>query len=182
MNRGCTVRICLIFLSDYCTIGYYNVHLSRWSSDISTAKRDEWNRVKLLKRRKDIGLYKTVGIQTSVTEADPHRLVQLLFENLIASLNRAKGAIDNREVMLKAKEIDRSIQMVGALRFSLDFERGGELSERLAGLYDYMMQRLVVANINSSSEIVDECLALVKTIKGGWDQIPELLKQQIAER
>ncbi len=129
-------------------------------------------------RNKSADQYRSVGIQTTVTEADPHRLVQLLFENVIASMNRVKGAMNNAEVSLKAKEIDRTMQMVGTLRSSLDFERGGELSDRLAALYDHIMQQLVVANIQNSTEIVDQCLLLVKTIKDGWDQIPGLLKEQ----
>ncbi|MBT3197547.1 MAG: flagellar protein FliS, partial [Gammaproteobacteria bacterium] len=58
-------------------------------------------------RRGNRGLsqYQNVGIHTSVTEADPHRLVQLLFENVISNIYKAKGAMQNGEIALKGEAI-----------------------------------------------------------------------------
>ncbi|MBT5784694.1 MAG: flagellar protein FliS, partial [Candidatus Marinimicrobia bacterium] len=49
----------------------------------------------LKKGKRGLFQYQDVGLQTSITEANPHRLVQLLFENAIANIQKAKGAMQN---------------------------------------------------------------------------------------
>jgi flagellar protein FliS len=50
-------------------------------------------------------------------------------------------------------------------------EKGGEISENLNSLYDYMQLQLVQANIERDHKKVDEVISLIKTVKDGWDQI-----------
>ena len=42
---------------------------------------------------RSVNTYKTVGLETSVTGANPHQLVSLLFDALQQSLGSAKAAI-----------------------------------------------------------------------------------------
>ena len=56
---------------------------------------------------------------------------------------------------------------------AIDMEKGGEISENLNALYDYMQFQLVQANIERDHKKVDEVIDLIKTIKDGWDQISD---------
>jgi len=57
------------------------------------------------------------------------------------------------------------------LREALDFESETDLPHQLDNLYDYLQRRLIIARINSDVDAVEECIALVETLKSGWDTI-----------
>ena len=55
----------------------------------------------------------------------------------------------------------------------MNHERGGDLSERLARLYDYMQRKLLEANIRQNDAPMAEVLGLLSTIAEAWDGIRE---------
>lgn len=115
--------------------------------------------------------YKVVGNQTGVVDANPHRLIQMLFEGALDRLHMAKGFIEHNNIEARSVYINKAIAIIGGLQSSLNNEAGGEIAENLDRLYDYLMRRLYDANRLNSSEIVDEVVVLVKEIKAGWDGI-----------
>lgn len=120
--------------------------------------------------------YKQVGVHSAVMDATPHRLVQMLMEGVLEKVALAKGNIARKEVAKKGENISKAITIVGGLQASLNKEVGGELSENLNNLYDYMTRRLIMANIRSDQRILDEVADLMLEVKAGWDVIPDILK------
>jgi flagellar protein FliS len=120
--------------------------------------------------------YKQVGVHSAVMDATPHRLVQMLMEGVLEKVALAKGNIARKEVAKKGENISKAITIVGGLQASLNKEVGGELSENLNNLYDYMTRRLIIANIRSDERILDEVANLMLEVKAGWDVIPDILK------
>ena len=116
--------------------------------------------------------YQSVGTQTSIVDADPHRLVQLLFEGATARISSAKGHIGRKEYDKKSNQINCAINIIGGLEESLNFEPG-DLAYNLEKLYDYMIRRLFEANVRNSVEMLDEVNALLLQIKSAWDEIRE---------
>lgn len=120
--------------------------------------------------------YQSIGTQTSVVDADPHRLIQLLFEGVNARIVSAKGHIERKEYDKKSNKINSAISIIGGLQESLNFD-AGELAKNLERLYDYMIRRLFEANIKNSIEMLDEVQNLLYQIKSAWDEIRgEVLK------
>lgn len=117
--------------------------------------------------------YKVVGNQTGVVDANPHRLIQMLFEGALDRLNMAKGFIEHDNIEARSIYINKAISIIGGLQSSLNNEAGGEIADNLDSLYDYLMRRLYDANRQNSIEMVEEVLVLLKEIKSGWDSISE---------
>lgn len=117
--------------------------------------------------------YKVVGNQTGVVDANPHRLIQMLFEGALDRLNMAKGFIEHDNIEARSIYINKAISIIGGLQSSLNNEAGGEIADNLDSLYDYLMRRLYDANRQNSIEMVEEVLVLLKEIKSGWDAISE---------
>ena len=117
--------------------------------------------------------YKQVGIQASVENADPHTLIQMLFDGVIERLNMAKMHMKQGNIALKGENISRAITIVDGLRTSLDMEKGGEIAENLEALYDYMQRQLLAANLGNEVAKVDEVLSLIGEIRAGWMAIPQ---------
>jgi flagellar protein FliS len=122
--------------------------------------------------------YRAVRSHGLVADASPTRLVQVMFEHVISHLATARGCMSriqgNRplnDVVAKGKAISKSLALLGQLNGTLDMERGGQVAQNLRALYEYMMNRLLLANGTDDISIVAEVSRLVEEIKSGWDQI-----------
>jgi flagellar protein FliS len=121
--------------------------------------------------------YKTVGLQTSVQNASPHQLIVLLFEGAMQAVIIARAGIDNHDVSQKGSAITKAIDIIlNGLRASLSMEEGGQLSENLYALYDYMARRLLKANMNNDKAALNEVLSLLSEIHGAWVAIGDEIK------
>jgi flagellar secretion chaperone FliS len=117
--------------------------------------------------------YQQVSVHSSIMDASPHRLIQMLMEGALEKIALAKGSMVNNEIVSKGENISKGIAIIGGLKSSLNKDVGGELAENLSNLYDYMANRLVVANLRNDESILDEVASLMVEIKMGWDGIPD---------
>ncbi|MDX1801192.1 MAG: flagellar export chaperone FliS [Marinobacter sp.] len=124
--------------------------------------------------------YQRVNTQTSITDADPHKLIQLLYNGALERINMAKARMQAKDFEGKGQLINKAIEIIGGLRGFLDFEQGGELAQRLEALYDYMERTLFEANVQSNVAKLDEVAGLLRQVKDGWDSIREEVTQQQA--
>lgn len=131
-----------------------------------------------LSATKNIDTYTQVNKYSGVTDASPHRLVQMLLEGAMEKLASVKYFLKRGELAKKGETIGQIISIIGGLRSSLNLEAGGELAENLDRLYDYMERRLLQANLNNDEYILNEISSLLKEIKAGWDAIPEEIKNK----
>ncbi|KXS52654.1 MAG: flagellar protein FliS [Marinobacter sp. T13-3] len=115
--------------------------------------------------------YQRVNTQTSITDADPHKLIQLLYNGAIERINMAKARIQVKDYAGKGQLVNKAIEIIGGLRSFLDFEKGGELAARLEALYDYMERSLLEASARNDMAKLDEVQDLLRTVKDGWDGI-----------
>lgn len=117
--------------------------------------------------------YQKVNNQSKAAFASPHRLIQMLMEGALEKIKKAKGYMRQKEIQKKGEYIGWSISIIEGLRVSLDFEKGGEISQNLNALYDYMERRLSMANAENSEAMLEEVYNLLSEIKEGWDAIPQ---------
>ncbi len=115
--------------------------------------------------------YQQVGVKAQVTEADPHRLIQMLMQGGLDRMSQARGAMERGDFAEKGVLLGKAIAIIGGLRDVLDKKAGGELAENLDSLYEYMSMRLFEANRNNDPQLLDEVSALLGEIKEGWDGI-----------
>ncbi|MFL1464644.1 flagellar export chaperone FliS [Marinobacter sp. DUT-3] len=125
--------------------------------------------------------YQQINTQTSITDADPHKLIQLLYNGALERINMAKARMQAGDYQAKGALIVKVIDIVAGLRSFLDKEQGGDLAERLDALYDYMERVLWEANVHNDQARLDEVAGLLRSIKDGWDGIrEEVVNQQQA--
>ena len=115
--------------------------------------------------------YQTVNTQAQVSDASPHRLIQMLMEGGLSRLAQAKGVMMHGQHAAKGELLSKAIGIIGGLRESLDLQKGGDIAANLDRLYEYMVSRLVEANIGNDVAIIDEVAELLRNVKSGWDAI-----------
>lgn len=115
--------------------------------------------------------YQTVNVNAQVSEADPHRLIQMLMEGGLQRVAQAKGAMQYGNTGLKGEQIGKAVAILGGLREALDHQQGGEVAGNLDNLYAFMQQRLSQANLRNDPALLDEVTDLLREVKAGWDGI-----------
>ncbi|MEJ2423934.1 MAG: flagellar export chaperone FliS [Candidatus Thiodiazotropha sp.] len=108
--------------------------------------------------------------------ATPFRLVQMLMSGALDGMANARGSILRKEHEARNNQINWIISVIDALRGALDFEQGGEIANNLDMLYDYMIRRLYLANVEQNVEALDEVASLLKEVKSAWDAMPEAIQ------
>ncbi len=122
--------------------------------------------------RGGISAYQKVGVDAAVEVADPHKLILLLFSGVQAAIGQAQAALQMNQIAEKGKSISRAIDIISnGLKVSLDHEQGGEIAARLDALYDYMVMRLLHANIKNDPKALDEVSGLLEEIHSAWREI-----------
>ncbi len=124
-----------------------------------------------------MGQYKQVETRVGVDSADPHQLIVMLFDGVLERIAIAKGAIHRNDIEEKGQKIGRAIAILDGLRAALNSDLGGDISDNLDRLYDYMQRRLFEANLNSDVLALDEVADLIKEIKSAWAAIPFDMRQ-----
>lgn len=117
--------------------------------------------------------YQKVNSHAQISEASPHRLIQMLLEGGLDRLAQAKGALARGDITQKCLLITKAINIITGLRQGLDAEKAEDPAyiEQLDSLYEYMNARLVQANASNDPQIIDEVAGLLITVKSGWDAI-----------
>ncbi len=121
---------------------------------------------------RSVNSYRSMAVENSVATADPHALVNLLFDGLLQSLASAKAAIQSQDMAAKGRSIGKAVRIIEeGLKAGLDTQRGGELAVNLMALYDYCTVRITEANFRNDVGAIDEVLRAIMPVAEGWRQI-----------
>jgi flagellar protein FliS len=118
-----------------------------------------------------ISRYRQVRTEGAVEDASPHRLIAMLFDGALSRLSLAAAHMRRNEIEDKGAQITRALEIVGALRASLDMSVPGGLPQRLDALYDYVSRRMLYANVENDPKVLDEVAGLLRVIADAWAQI-----------
>ena len=117
--------------------------------------------------------YRKLDAQGTIENASPHRLIQLMMERTLTKIGIARAHIERDEMRQKGRAIGDAIDLINGLQASLNHDADARLSESFDALYDYMMRRLLEANLRDDISILDEVSGLMKELKEAWDAIAD---------
>lgn len=122
--------------------------------------------------RGNLQAYKRVSVDSQLTSASPHRVIQMLMSGAVERLIQGKAAMEQGSISIKGERLGKALDIVISLRGCLSFEDGGEVAKNLDSLYLYMIEKITTANQSNDSTHVDEVIEMLREIKSAWDQIP----------
>ena len=115
--------------------------------------------------------YEQVDQDFMVEGANRHRLIEILFTEVIASIDRALMGIAVNDLSARSAGVSKALTIVYSLRSSLDFERGGEVAKTLADLYDWARVQLLAANKDRATERLTAVRTSLADIADAWSSI-----------
>ena len=112
--------------------------------------------------------YTQTMTQSGVDGATPVQLITMLLEGALERIATARGHMERGDLAEQGELIGKVIDIVASLDAYLDHEKGGDVSETLESLYDYLVRQLYQANLQSDVAILDEVASLLTEVRAGW--------------
>jgi len=114
--------------------------------------------------------------QNSVTTASPGELTLMLYNGCLKFLLKSKTAIEMENVEEKNTNIQKAQAIIKELMVTLKQDQ--PITQQMLPLYDYMNRRLIEANINNDTAIIDEVVELTTEFRDTWKQVIQITRQQ----
>ncbi|WP_289140202.1 flagellar export chaperone FliS [uncultured Brevibacillus sp.] len=112
----------------------------------------------------------------SVTTATPGELTLMLYNGALKFIKQTRAAIESGK-WDKANEYNIKTQdIISELIITLD--RKYPVAEQMILLYEYLQRRMVEANIQKDTAILDEVEGFVVEFRDTWKQVMILAKTQ----
>jgi len=113
--------------------------------------------------------------ENSILTASPEELTLMLYNGLVKFIMRALDAVEKNRIEEAHSNIVRAQDIVQ--EFMLTLDRKYPVAASLELIYDYMLRRLIEANIRKDAEILNEVLNMARQMRDTWEQAMKLAKQ-----
>lgn len=121
--------------------------------------------------------YANTYVETAVSEATPHKLVEMLYEGAIKNMNLAQVFIEQKNYEKKSLHINKALAILNALRAGVDLDNGGEVAQNLYDLYDYCYRTLFTASAQNNPTVLKEVQGHISVLKEAWTEMPNNFKR-----
>ena len=113
--------------------------------------------------------------QTSnITTATPEKLMIMLFDGAVQFLQKAKTAIEEKNIPERTTNIDGARKILRELMRTIDLENGNDVSKQLFRLYNKMAMKLIKANVSRNVALIDEVINDLVNIRWGFQKAIEI--------
>ena len=117
-------------------------------------------------------------LANQVNTASPERLMLMLYDGAVRFASMAIKAIENGTPDKRSYYINKTYAILSEFAATLDRNQDAGLADNLDGLYNYMQQRLMDANLNNDPAPVAEVKKMLADLRRTWAQAIEIDKQE----
>ena len=111
--------------------------------------------------------------EMEVLSASPGQLVVILYDHLLASLRRARLAIEGNNVEQRVAYLDKSRAAVTELLVTLDEAKGGAIATNLRSLYSWILSELLDIGMRPDVHRLDKVIAIAGELRDAFAQIAD---------
>ncbi|EGR2794610.1 flagellar export chaperone FliS [Vibrio navarrensis] len=122
--------------------------------------------------RGSLQAYKKVSVDSQLSAASPHKVIQMLMAGAIERLIQGKAAMQAGNIPVKGERLGKALDIIIALRSCLSMDDGGDIARNLDQLYEFMITQISNANHKNDPQPIDDVIDIIREIKSAWDQIP----------
>lgn len=115
--------------------------------------------------------YRQIDVVGRTAEADPHQLVELLYDELVHALRTLAWATEHRQFKVKSDKATRATAILFALEAGLDFEQGGDVARTLSRLYQGARQSVIKASLGHDPKPFLDVASSLEEIAEAWRSV-----------
>ena len=115
--------------------------------------------------------YRAIDVSSKIEGASPHRLVAILYEELILALAGTQTAIRRGDPLRQHAAEARALAIVKSLENSLDHRAGGEIAAALTSVYGEVARLTALGGRAGDAAAIGRAQQLIGEIADAWNQI-----------
>ena len=115
--------------------------------------------------------YRTVDIESRIEGANPHQLVVIMFEEVLQALDAMAVAAQRGDYTQRIQRQSRALSILHGLEGSLDYSKGGDIAEGLAGIYREARRLVMLGSKENEPQHILRARAMLHEIASAWTQI-----------
>ena len=112
----------------------------------------------------------------SVNFASKEQLLLMLVEGAVKFAKIGRQAILDKDVKKAHENLVKTQNVFYELMATLDVSNAPQWGNQLMSLYDFIVRRLIEANLKKDVDIVNEVIPLIEDIKDTWEQAYKVSK------
>ncbi len=111
--------------------------------------------------------------ETQIKTASQGKLIIMLYDGAIRQIDIAASRLEGEQPELDNvnNALVKAQDLITELMVSLDFDRGGEIAQRLFHLYMFFNRRLIEANLKKDPKPIREVRKMLAELRSAWAQI-----------
>ena len=109
--------------------------------------------------------------KNKILTASPAELTLMLYEGAIKFCNIAIAAIEEKNVETAHNNITKVENIIAEFLSTLDHKY--PVAKDFENVYNYLMERLLEANLKKDKEILEEVLTHLRTMRDTWKEVME---------
>ena len=113
---------------------------------------------------------------SKVLTASPAELTLMLYEGAIKFCNVAIVAIEERDIPKAHNNIVKVQKIIDHLRATLDMKY--PVAKEFDNIYAYLSQRLIMANVKKDTEILNEILEHLRSVRDTWKEVMRINREK----
>lgn len=115
--------------------------------------------------------------QNTVSSATPEELTLMLYDGAIKFMNIGKYSIEDKDIERTHSSLMRAQDIINELNYSLNMDY--DISKEMRDLYDFVLSKLVDANIKKDIAAIDDALEIVRGMRDTWKEVMQQIKQRV---
>ncbi|TCO76450.1 flagellar export chaperone FliS [Marinisporobacter balticus] len=112
----------------------------------------------------------------AIMAARPEELTLMLYNGAIKFINQAKLFMDEKNIQKSHNVLMRAQEIIAELNATLNMKY--DISKNLRSMYEYILNRLMEANMKKDTTILDEVLEYVTELRDAWQEAIKIPKKK----
>lgn len=114
----------------------------------------------------------------NINYASKEQLLLMLLEGAVRFSKIARQAILDKNITKAHENIVKTQDIFYELMMTLDVKSGGEWASSLMRVYEFIVDRLLQANIKKDIDIMNEVIPLIEDIRDTWTEANKIMKSR----
>lgn len=118
----------------------------------------------------------------SVSYASKEQLLLMLVEGAVKFSKIGRQAIIDKDAKKAHENIIKTQNIFYELMSTLDISKAGNWGQSLMSVYDFIVRRLIDANMQKDLKIMDEIIPLIGNVKDTWEEAYKISKSGLIKK
>lgn len=98
-------------------------------------------------------------------------LIVMCYKGAVKYLNDARQRLAAGDNEGFSDQIEKAHRVIFHLYTTLDMQQGGEIAQKLADIYAYLINQIYLLNATKNLDIIDGISGIMNTLREGWEGI-----------